>query len=510
VRVCYRLDHVLSRSRAFDILVTTTACALIGCSKTRVGGDTVASGNATAGGNAGVGGSGLSGTAGKGASGGATTGGETGGASGGTGGTFEAGVDAANDSADTGGAPITDSCAKVPPSALIPAWTADPHFCLIRFADGIDRARQIAFAPNGDLFVATALSHLIVLFDADGDGVSGPTERATFAATPGGNHGLAVSATHIYTSSDTTAYRFTYAPGQRTADGAPEPVVRDIPPGGHISRTLLLDGQNRLYVSIGSLVNVDVPADPVTPPELRSQIRRFDLAAIPAGGHAFAAGEVVAKGLRNEVGITFDARGRLWGVENGRDQLVVGGETEMYNDNPAEEVNLFDPAAPGRNYGYPFCWSEGIWSGPLAKGPGTQHVDPEQPGAFTEAQCQDPSVVVQPVLVMRAHLAPLDIVEYAGAAYPADFRGDLFVTSHGSWNRSDARGQVGRLILRLRMGAGGLPSGAENFLGELGPGGTLKEGTWAVYPVSIRIDAGGLLTFSDDTAGTIHKIGYRP
>lgn len=66
---------------------------------------------------------------------------------------------------------------------------------------------------------------------------------------------------------------------------------------------------------------------------------------------------------------------------------------------------------------------------------------------------------------------------------------------------------------RNRLGAwvpNGLPTLAENFLGELGPGGTLKEGTWAVFPVSIRTDAAGLLTFSDDTAGTIHKIGYRP
>jgi len=500
-----------------------TACALVCCSRTGGGGDTVASGIAGSGGGGSGAAAGRGGSGGTGgipvATGGATAGRNAADASGGNGGAVEAGSDATNGSGGngptggttgSGGAPITDSCARVPPAALVPAWTADPHFCLIRFAEGVDRARQIAFAPNGDLFVATALSHLVVLFDADGDGVSGMTERATFAATPGGNHGLALSATHIYTSSDTTVYRFTYAPGQRAAAGPPEPVVRDIDPGGHISRTLLLDGQNRLYVSIGSLVNVDIPADPVTPPELRSQIRRFDLTTIPAGGHAFATGEVFAKGLRNEVGITLDARGRLWGVENGRDQLVVGGETEMYNDNPAEEVNLFDPALPGRNYGYPFCWSEGIWSGPLAKGPGTQHVDPEQPGAFTEAQCQDPNVVLQPILAMRAHLAPLDIVEYTGAAYPADFRGDLFATSHGSWNRSDARGQVGRLILRLRMGANGLPTGAENFLGELGPGGTLKEGTWAVYPVSIRIDAGGLLTFSDDTAGTIHKIGYRP
>ena len=111
---------------------------------------------------------------------------------------------------------------------------------------------------------------------------------------------------------------------------------------------------------------------------------------------------------------------------------------------------------------------------------------------------------------MRAHLAPLDIVEYVGTAYPAEFRGNLFVTAHGSWNRDEARGHVGRIVIRLRTDANGLPTQADNFLGERGAGGALQEGQWPVRPVSIRIDPAGLLTFSDDSTGTIHKIGYRP
>jgi glucose/arabinose dehydrogenase len=381
---------------------------------------------------------------------------------------------------------------------------------LIRFAQSVSRARQIAFAPNGDLFVATAGGQIVVLFDTDGSGVSDAAERSTFASVTGGNHGIFVTPTHVYASSDTTIYRWTYASGQRTSMGMPETVVRGMAGGGgHVSRTLLIDGLNRLYVNIGSASNVDAPADPNTPPATRAQIRRFDLASIPAGGYMSSAGELFAAGLRNEVGLTLDAQGRIWGVENGRDDLRAAGDTTMYNENPGEEVNLFDPARPGRNYGYPFCWSEGIWTGATAKGPGTQHLDPDQPGAFTEARCQDPNVVVPPAFVMGAHLAPLDIVEYTGTAYPAEFRGNLFATAHGSWNRDTTRGHVGRMIVRLRMDAGGLPTQADKFLGELA-GGVLREGSWAVRPVSIRVDAAGLLTFSDDASGTVHKIGYRP
>ena len=50
----------------------------------------------------------------------------------------------------------------------------------------------------------------------------------------------------------------------------------------------------------------------------------------------FSLGEVFADGLRNEVGLAFDAHGVLWGVENGADNLVrddLGGD--IHNDNPA-------------------------------------------------------------------------------------------------------------------------------------------------------------------------------
>ena len=172
-------------------------------------------------------------------------------------------------------------------------------------------------------------------------------------------------------------------------------------------------------------------------------------------------------------------------------------------------MNLFDTNRPGRNYGYPFCWSEGIWMGAAAKGSGTQHLDPDQPGGFTEAMCQDASVVVPPAFTLGAHLAPLDIVEYRGAGYPAEMQGNLFVTAHGSWNREIA--QVGPLIIRLKTGADGRPTEVQNFLGkENATTHEVTQGNWAIRPVSIRIDKAGLLTWSDDTTSTVNKIGYRP
>jgi glucose/arabinose dehydrogenase len=377
---------------------------------------------------------------------------------------------------------------------------------MIVFAQNVTGARQMAFAPNGDLFVG-GNGQVTVLFDGNGDGVSDASERTTFATVPSGNHGLALTATHIYASSTTTVYRWPYTSGDRVATGPMETVLSGIPSGGHSTRTLLVDAQNRLYVSIGSASNVDMPSDQTMPEQYRAVIRRYSLASIPAGGYAYDTdGELFASGLRNEVGLSIDSKGRMWGVENGRDNLMVGGD--IHYDNPGEEVNLFDVNRPGRFYGYPYCWSEGIWMDATAKGLGTQHLDPDVPGAYTEAKCQDASVVVPPAFVLGAHVAPLDVVEYRGAAYPAEMQGNMFVTSHGSWNREIA--QVGPLIIRLKMGANG-PTEAQNFLGkENAATHELTQGMWAIRPVSIRIDKAGLLTWSDDTTATVNKIGYRP
>eukprot|EP01036_Dinobryon_divergens_P025928 gene25928-34525_t len=103
---------------------------------------------------------------------------------------------------------------------------------------------------------------------------------------------------------------------------------------------LLFDPHGRLYVSIGSANNVDGDSR-------RARLRRFDLPlkffTKPLNGSLidFSTGAVVADGLRNTVGMSFDRAGNLWGLDNGADGLVrpdLGGDIHM--DNPADELNL--------------------------------------------------------------------------------------------------------------------------------------------------------------------------
>lgn len=383
------------------------------------------------------------------------------------------------------------------PGDTVDAWVSDGHFCVYQFASGVGRPRQMAFAPNGDLFVNNG--NVVVLFDDDGNGSSGGNERSTFATASGLNHGLAFSrdAAYLYASSPTTVYRWRYTTGARTASGPAEVVVSGIPAGGHVTRTLVFDSQGRLYVSVGSATNVDT--DPVQA-QTRSQIRRFVIpASLPPGGLSYASGEVFASGMRNEVGLYMDARDRIWGVENGRDALT--STTDIHNENPGEEVNLIDGAGSSF-YGYPSCFSE--FGLPGGGGPGTQWADPTLAAVDrkTDAWCRDTARVHPPAFALPAHWAPLGIIEYQGDLLP--FGHDLIVAAHGSWN-SDT--PVGRVLARLHRDGDRITS-FEPIVGERGPDNALRQGVWNARPVDVREGPDGALYFSDDTGGRVFKVGY--
>jgi glucose/arabinose dehydrogenase len=396
--------------------------------------------------------------------------------------------------------PLPEKCMG---NAYSGAYLADPKLCLALYAQDLAGARQLAFAPNGDLFVSAG-GQLKVLHDTNGDLTIDDGEAETFT-TAAGNHAVvfAPDGRYVYASSDSAVYRWAYASGDRKASGAAEVVIKNLPPGGHSTRTLLFDGQGRLYVSIGSAENVD--KEPSWP--TRAMIRRYSLASVPAGGIDSSTGEVFASGLRNEVGLHLDSKGRFWGVENGRDNLTDPALGNITNDNPAEELNRFDVNAPGKFYGYPFCWSEGIVdAGARGKGAAwpdlTNEVDPAK--RKSAEYCRDAASVVPPAFAMPAHWAPLGVIEYTGGVLP--WRGDLIIAAHGSWNRNP---QTGRVIARAHLNADGSVASVDPMVGESDGAGGLRQGTWDARPVDVRQGPDEALYVSDDNGGRVFRLSYR-
>jgi glucose/arabinose dehydrogenase len=238
-----------------------------------------------------------------------------------------------------------------------------------------------------------------------------------------------------------------------------ETIIGGLPGGGHSTRTVLFGPDwAHLFVSVGSSCNVCVEED-----ERRASIMRYK----PEGGE----GEVYAKGLRNAVGITFrPGTDELWATNNGRDWLG--------DDQPPETVYVVDE---GDDAGWPRCHSGRI-------------VDPDygRPGA-----CEG---VDDPVIEMQAHSAPLGLTFYAGEQFPEEYRGDLFIAFHGSWNRTVPTGYK---VVRVPM-KNGEPGAVEDFAA----GWLREDGSQWGRPVDVLTGPDGSLLISEDGEGFIYRAFY--
>lgn len=334
-----------------------------------------------------------------------------------------------------------------------------PGMCA-RFIGKVPGARQLTFAPNGDLF-ATSGTAIFRLRDADGDGFFKNAEITEWAKTTGTNDGLSnnvhidVASGFLYVGSLNGVRRFRYSPDALAGEGG-EDVVLNLPKGGHQRRTVrVYDGF--LYAYSGSSSNVSHEgADKSIYDTKRSLIKRFELSKfVPGTPFDWNAGEVFTVGLRNANGFTRnEATGKIYAVVNGLDNQAYKGK-DVHTDNPGEQIVEI---AKGKQYGYPFCFTaqrvfdNGDTGNLIA--PGTQLINVAAPGGHDDAWCAANSS--KPATFVQAHSAPLDLAFFATeprGALPERWRGGAFVAFHGSWNRESA--QTGRKVVWQPFNADG-------------------------------------------------------
>ncbi|TIT63025.1 MAG: sorbosone dehydrogenase family protein [Mesorhizobium sp.] len=356
-------------------------------------------------------------------------------------------------------------------------------------ASGIDNPRVVRVAPNGDLFVADSEANQIRVYRLTKDSAK-PAENGIFAGGLNQPYGIAFyplgnDPQWVYVASSDSIVRFAYRNGDLKASGGSQTIVDNIPANHHWTRDIAFspDGKT-LYLSVGSGSNVAenmgkrprggldawVKSKPLGASwgseAGRAEVRAFD----PDGKN----GRVVATGLRNCSGMTVQpATGAPWCVVNERDAL---------GDNvPAESATS---VREGAFYGWPWYYI-GNNEDPRHKG--------ERPDLAGKADIPD--------VLMQAHSAPLNIAFYDGKSFPPEYRGDAFVTLHGSWNRGNRTGyKVVRLLFK-----DGKPTGEyEDFM----TGFIASNGEVWGRPVGVAVAGDGSLIVSEDGNGTIWRVTY--
>jgi glucose/arabinose dehydrogenase len=327
------------------------------------------------------------------------------------------------------------------------------------FATGLNDPRFIRFGPDGALYVADRGSGRILrLLDQDNDGVA--DSRTVFAADLNRPHSLVYHEGAWLVGVSEGVVRLTDTDGDGVAE-VRQRLIDDYPTGGHSTRTVELLPDGRMVVSIGSSCNVCEEDDP----------RR---AAVVVYESVDATGEkIFARGLRNAVGLTVQPQsGELWATNNGRDLLG--------DDLPPDALYI---VREGANYGWPVCHNGTI-------------IDPDYGAA---GACDG---VEMPELNMQAHSAPLGLVFYTGNSFPPEYRGDLFIAFHGSWNRSVPTGYK---VVRIPFN-GDRPSGEVLDFAS----GWLDEVSQKVSgrPVGLAVGPDGALYISDDKADLIYRVAY--
>jgi glucose/arabinose dehydrogenase len=340
---------------------------------------------------------------------------------------------------------------KVPAGFKVEVW-----------ADGIPEARSLALGDKGTVFVSNRLAkNVYAVVDKNGK-----REVKTILKGLNAPNGLAFSKGTLYVAE---RGRITsYAGIEDKLDNPPEAkvVVDGLDPQnqpGHFWKFLALGPDGKLYYNVGA------PGNIVMPGYFQASISRVD----PKSGIV----ETYAQGVRNSVGFDWNPKTKqLWFTEHGRDWLG--------DDMPSDELNV--ATAKGQHFGYPFC----------------HQGDTLDPEFGKNRSCKE---FTPPVLKLGAHVAPLGMRFYTGKMFPAEYKNNIFIARHGSWNRNTKQGYD---IYRVVLNDQGKVTKAEPFLSGFLIDEKADPPMWG-RPVDVLVMKDGAMLFSDDYNGIVFRISYK-
>jgi len=292
----------------------------------------------------------------------------------------------------------TPASTSTVPAAVIELKGAEllQGFSLIKFAD-LYRPLAFAFDAQGRMYVTSQDGNVYLLLDQDLDGRA--DSRVTFASAFYVPLGVTVHipTSDVYVSHQGKITRLRDMDGDNRAD-MQEIFVSDLPFDLHQNDNLKFGPDGWLYIGVGSTCNACDDPYPRSATILRFNVDTGD-------------SEIYATGLRNPFDLAFHpSTGDLFATDNGRDDLGM--------DAPLEELNHI---IQGGDYGYPDCWNE-------QNTPGCENTIPA-------------------VAYFESHSSADGLDFYDGEKFPAEYRGNAFVSIFGSWLKPNVQTGISRVIL---------------------------------------------------------------
>jgi len=373
---------------------------------------------------------------------------------------FASAIGIASASVACGGA-SGDTPVSPPPGDSFPSPLTVAPGLQIKYFAKVPGARVMAVGPDGAVYVSIPGANKVVrVWDANGDNVADSARTAVSGLH--GPAGLAFHKGYLYIANEDGVVR-AQVDTQGKLVGSVVPVNTLPHGGGHSTRTIAFGADSAMYVTVGSSCNLCVETD-----SERAVVVRFN----EDGSN----GRVYSRGLRNAVGLAVEpTTHKLWVSQNERDNIQPD-----HQNLPPEEINILQD---GKDYGWPYCYSYG----------GAAVPNPEYNDA---ARCAS---TVSAALEMQAHSAPLGMTFLDKATLlPAEYRSDLLVAFHGSWDRDQP---TGAKVVRVHV-AGGVPTGIEDFVS----GWQRPDGSRWGRPADVEVYKDGSVLISDDQSGSLYRV----
>ncbi len=368
-------------------------------------------------------------------------------------------------------------------------------------ADSLGKLRHMIINKNGDIYVKLSAlkdgNGICFLSDTDHNGILDKTTG--FGDYPG--TGIRIKNGYLYSASNSAVYRYKLNDKEEVDTSMkPEEIVHGlVDKKRDNSKSIALDDQNNLYVTVGSYNDAcrqegsgqGIPGCPLL--DSVAGVWQFKADKL---NQSYADAVHYARGIKNAVGIDWNSNtNALFVTQHGRgpldDKFPQYYTAKQSLELPAETLYELHEGSDG---GWPFVYydqfQKKLMLAPEYGGDGKKTADKKY---------------LDPIAAFPAHMAPDDLLFYTGSMFPEKYRNGAFIAFHGK----SPELEKGYLVAFVHFN-NGKPSGdweifADNFAGT----DLQKPAGPAQYrPVGLAQAPDGSLYVSDDLKGAIFKIIY--